>query len=692
MNGAFPNRAAGRRDFRRGVAAGWLAVLLLAAGAACPPASAGEAKASRRNTEWLRLPVFFALDQEPLGRFLLDFSSRQGVSCLVSPRISGTISGRFNMPDSARLLSMITKASGVQWYYDGGRVFYYASDEVQNASIPLRTLDVDQIRELLDSVGAFDPRYELRSVKQGDDTILYVNAPPRYVEIMREMVDKFDIKPKANRVMRLFRLQHAWARDQKVNMSDGQQTIPGVATTLRNIVISELKNAGMDQQAASREAESTIMPDMRLNAVIVWEDQERMGYFESLIRDLDQDTELVEIRCAILDVGVDKTRELGLGWGYERTDGKAQGGINLSAGRSGDAVAEGLPSFANSLGSGLNATTILGGGLNRFMVRVHALESEGDARVLSRPTVLTTDNVQAVIERSETFYVRLEAYEDVALEEITYGTKLTVVPHIISHPDGRRRIQMMIEVEDGAETDTGEVDNIPRTVNSKVTTQAVVAEGQALVIGGHYSEVYKQSKSGVPVLSKVPGFGVLFRTKRKDVNRYERLFVIAPRIITLNDLPAAHDDEMEGTFTNHEASPIFTMPSASDSPEAIGERAAREAAELEQQRIELEKEGETPVASPAGPGIPAAPDMSEEPLPVPEIVPRPNDGGPGLFTLPRVEEREVFEPALPNLPPAGGWTDTPSDIRPLAGPRDGSVVVNGVVVPGAFAGDLVTIP
>lgn len=593
---------------------------------------------AQKSLEWIRMPVFFSLDKEPLPRFLLDFSSRQGVPCYVSNRITGTVSGRFNVSDSAHLLGMIARASGLQWYYDGGRVFYYASEEVQNASIPLRTLNVEAITELLNSVGAYDPRYELRSVKQNEEIILYVNAPPRYVDIIKEMVERFDVKPKSNRIMRLFRLRHAWARDQTVKMSGDEQVIPGVATTLQRIVVSEMLNAGVGQEQAMRDARSTVMPDMRLNAVIVWDDPERMNYFETLIRDLDQDTELVEIRCAIVDVGVDKTRDLGLGWGWERGDGKGSAGINLDSGTpSGDSSVVDLPGFATALGTGLNTHTIFGGGINKFMLKVHALESSGDAKVLSRPTVLTADNVQAVIERSETFYVRLVGNEDVALEEITYGTTLTVVPHIIAHPDGRRRIQMMINVTDGAETDTGEVDNIPRTISSSVNTQAVVGEGQALVIGGHYSEVEKNNQTGVPVLSKIPGFGALFRTKRKDVNRYERLFVISPRIITINDLPDAQEEGFDGAFTSHTVDEVYTMPSDSDSEEAIRRRAKREAEALEKGLGEAVDEdyakqlrGEDDDSPANGNGNGITPLRENQPLLTPPGKAAPNGDGDGV--------------------------------------------------------------
>ncbi len=578
-----------------------VAVFIAVASLICTGVVSADTLSAAGYASWLRKPVFFSLDEEALGKFLLDFSNRQGMPCFVSPKIIGTVSGKFGMPDSGALLSLIAKTSGIQWYYDGGRVFYYAGAEIENASIPLRSMKLDALKELLTSMGAYDPRFDLRAVQKESETILYVNAPPRYIQIIRELTERFDIKPKGDKTMRLFRLRHAWARDQKIRFSDGEQIVPGVATTLQQIVTADLKNSGVAEDQAKTEAKNTIMPDMRLNAVIVWETNERMGYFETLIRDLDQETELVEIRAAIVDVGVDHTKELGLGWGYERKDGKAAGAINLLAGRSLGGDSEEGSSFASELGSGMNAYTILGGGINQFMIRIHALQDDGNANVLSRPTVLTADNVQATIERTETFYVRLEAREAVQLEEVTYGTKLIVTPHIIAHPDGRRRIQMMVEVSDGAATDTGEVDNIPRTVNSVVTTQAVVGEGQALVIGGHYSEVLKDSKKGVPILSRLPGVGALFRTNRKDATRYERLFVISPRIIKLGELADASAEGMNEAFNNSVAQPVFRNPSASDSLESIRARFEEEKRAMQEGAgEEITKESLEQRSAPAG--------------------------------------------------------------------------------------------
>ncbi len=623
---------------------------------------------------WMRRPVFFALQEEPAQKFLADLSNRLGVASQVSPRISGTLSGRFSLPDSSLLFDLLAKGHGIQWYYDGGRVFYYASDEIVNASISLRTLEQEQIKERLQLIGAYDDRFEMRSIKQDSQTILYINAPPRYIEIINELVERLDVKPKGDKIMRLFRLNHAWARDQKITMADGEQTIPGVASMLQQIVASEMMGDGVSEQQARKEARSTVMPDLRLNAVVVWESKDRMGYFESIIRDLDQETELVEIRVAIVDVGIDYSKELGLGLGYQRRDGRGGFGLNQGSAAPNQELFDGeLPTFANTVGSGGMAYTILGHGMHQFLVQINALESKGNAKVLSRPAILTMDNVQSTFERTETFYVRLEGQEDVELEEITYGTILRVTPHIISHPDGRRRIQMMVTVEDGSATDTGEVDNIPRTVNSRVDTQAVVAEGQALVLGGHYSEVYKDTKSGVPIISRIPGFGKLFQNKRKDSTTYERMFVISPRIVTISDLPIVQDDiSLQESFDSQLADPVFRMPSVSDSIDEILERQRREESELNESRRLREAAGDE---LPGEPARNIDVDANAIPVPAPEYQmnqPAVNGMVDTGFISASTSQQPAWEVQAKPVGKSGKW-----------------VAVDDVVLPERIANDLV---
>ena len=52
-----------------------------------------------------------------------------------------------------------------------------------------------------------------------------------------------------------------------------------------------------------------------------------------------------------------------------------------------------------------------------------------------------------------------------------------------------------------------------------------------VVLGGLVTEDVSNTKTGVPVLSSIPGLGRLFRSDSKEVERRELLLLIRPRII-----------------------------------------------------------------------------------------------------------------------------------------------------------------
>ena len=80
---------------------------------------------------------------------------------------------------------------------------------------------------------------------------------------------------------------------------------------------------------------------------------------------------------------------------------------------------------------------------------------------------------------------------------ITAGTTLRVTPHYVQRPEGPV-IQLDVDIEDGQIQETT-VDTIPTVRRSTVSTQAIVAEGQTLLIGGYKSTQQLNRKPTVTI-------------------------------------------------------------------------------------------------------------------------------------------------------------------------------------------------
>src|SRR5690606_14654138 len=168
-----------------------------------------------------------------------------------------------------------------------------------------------------------------------------------------------------------------------------------------------------------------IEADQRLNAVIVRDSADRLPRYEQLIAALDVEPQSLEIEATIIDVNVDRARELGVNWRWN-DDGR-EGAFNGS-----------LPIN----GPGGVASVVMGSAA-QFIARIRALQTDGAARVVSSPQVVTLSNVEAIFDNSSTFFVRVAGREEVDLFNVSAGTSLRVTPHVFRDV-GQTRIKLLV--------------------------------------------------------------------------------------------------------------------------------------------------------------------------------------------------------------------------------------------------------
>jgi type III secretion protein C len=255
-----------------------------------------------------------------------------------------------------------------------------------------------------------------------------------------------------------------------------------------------------------------IEAERNLNAVIVRDYVDAMPVYEQLILQLDQEPLLVEIQVTIIDIDKSEFKDLGVDWTYDGNRTQAQFGGGEVVGQNG----------------GLLLNTVLGDS-GRFLTRVNALAQTGSADVVSRPQVLTLSNLEAVLTSDQSFFVRVAGNEDVDLFNVTVGTTLRVVPSVVGAKDDPQ-IRLLVSIEDGSLTPDA-VDEIPIIDKSTLSTQAIIFDGESLLLGGLVRDSTTSDVTKVPVLGSVPLLGRIFRRKTDVKTSTERLFLITPRLI-----------------------------------------------------------------------------------------------------------------------------------------------------------------
>ncbi|MDN7177131.1 type III secretion system outer membrane ring subunit SctC [Caballeronia sp. SEWSISQ10-4 2] len=289
-----------------------------------------------------------------------------------------------------------------------------------------------------------------------------------------------------------------------------------------------------------------IQPDPRTNSILVRAQPRRMAAFASLIASLDTRPAVLEIDASIIEITDDALQQLGVDWRVHdsHVDFELGNGLNAQAGNPGSLNPQGFnnPNNTSTLGvlgtpAGGVFTAVIGGAGKYLLSRVTALEQTNQATINASPKVATLDNVEAVMDNKKTFYVPVSGYQSADLYSISAGVSLRVLPMIVRGTDSTR-IRLNVHIEDGQLT-SDTVSNLPVVSNSTIDTQALINEGESLLIAGYAVDQQTNGTTGVPGLSKIPWIGGLFRYKSNQGQKFQRLFLVTPHVINApaEDLP-----------------------------------------------------------------------------------------------------------------------------------------------------------
>lgn len=541
------------------------------------------------DVQWKAVKFSYTAKDKDLKGFLREFGASQGMTVVVSKDVEGTVNGKFNLsPES--LIELMAASFGFVWYAEGNVLYVTPANDVRTEVLHLQNTNVTRLRQALEQLDLPTRRFPITyDARQG--TAL-VSGPSRYVDLVSQTaksVDRVQQGAPGNTSVRVFPLRYAWAADFTYTQGGRDQTIPGMASVLSQLHgtvpatprFSSRSDRGRSQFEALRglgvfgsgsgagsgalaslaalggtnrndlgdpgnpvsippgdRSGPQFVADGRLNALIIRDKPEQMSAHEATIRALDVKPGLVEIEVRVIEVNTDALESLGFDWRL-RT-----GRVDLQFGRGnlptlgfGSAIADGAPAIGPNGPQGFSPspagvlTTVLGDAGRNLIARVNALAQEGKANLLSSPKVMTLDNVEAVLENLNVFFVRVAGNLDANLFDVSVGTALRVTPLIVTD-EGGQQVKLAIRIEDGALTGQS-VDNIPIVRRSTITTQSLVGAGQALLIAGYAQESDTDNRTGVPGLSDVPLLGRLFNYTERHKTRVERLFLLTPKVVAL---------------------------------------------------------------------------------------------------------------------------------------------------------------
>jgi type IV pilus assembly protein PilQ len=291
-----------------------------------------------------------------------------------------------------------------------------------------------------------------------------------------------------------------------------------------------------------------VVADDRTNAVIINDIPKVIPVIDRLLTQLDRKTQEVEIEARVVAATRQFARDIGTQFGFGWGNSTSALGGNSTVGTTNTNVNGLTPTYivtpANGSGTGntiplfsnLGVTqpssglTFINASNNiRLDFQLSLAESRGLLKVLSRPRVVTQNNIQALVKQG----VRVPIVTQAQLggpPTVTYVDaflRLTVTPQITSE----NTIFLNVDVENTTPNFGQEVQGNPELITQQATTQVLVTDGGTVVIGGVIQTQNSINISQVPLLGNIPVLGNLFKHTQVNTSNQELIFFITPRII-----------------------------------------------------------------------------------------------------------------------------------------------------------------
>ena len=262
----------------------------------------------------------------------------------------------------------------------------------------------------------------------------------------------------------------------------------------------------------SEYGEITVFEDR--NMFLVEDTPEFLRRVGSLVDQIDLPPTQVLIEARILEITLTDEDTYGLDW------------INLfeSGDGTGDFGTQGL-SDPTSAGFFFDYVS------PDFSITLNALTEQGRVRTLSTPKLLSVEGKESeVIIGDRRGYSVTTTINQVTTESVEF-LESGVILRVTANVDDNGQVAMNINPE----VSTGVINpltGIPSQTTTEVTTSMIVPDGKTIFIGGLIKHRIDESKSGVPVLSKIPGLGRLFSNRQKTKTNTETIVLITPTVVT----------------------------------------------------------------------------------------------------------------------------------------------------------------
>ncbi|NVK30036.1 MAG: type II secretion system secretin GspD [Gammaproteobacteria bacterium] len=286
--------------------------------------------------------------------------------------------------------------------------------------------------------------------------------------------------------------------------------------------------------SSTGDNEVDIQADEKTNSLIITAPPDSMNNLLTVVRQLDIRRAQVLVEAIIADVSEETSKRLGLDLASYRGNNQPAIISNPSGILSSLVGAGSLDGIGSAIGTGITAlggTTDSAGNVN-FGAVLQALASDDTTNILSTPSLMTLDNVEAemIVGRNVPFITGSQnkdggdAFQTIQRQDV--GLTLKVKPQL--NEGTTIKLEISQEVSD-VENVSGAADIA--TSKRAIKTTVLVEDGQTLILGGLMQDKTTDGQSKVPGVGDVPLLGEAFKQKRSTSSKRSLMVFIRPLIV-----------------------------------------------------------------------------------------------------------------------------------------------------------------
>ncbi|MDQ2820401.1 MAG: type II secretion system secretin GspD [Pseudomonadota bacterium] len=305
-------------------------------------------------------------------------------------------------------------------------------------------------------------------------------------------------------------------------------------------------NQNQNSGGSGGQGSGFIQADASTNTLIITAPEAVYRNLRAVIEQLDVRRAQVYIESLIVEVSSNKASEFGVQWLGLSGDSKSSyrvgalqsfstGSNNIvnlaAAAASGTATSSTAPA-----GFSLGVFRQVGGALGLGAI-AHALETDGNANILSTPNMLTLDNELATIKVGKNVPIISGSFTTTSgtstnpfqtIDRKDVGLTLKVRPQI---SEGGT-IKMAIYHETSSVDASTATSAAGITTNIRVIENNVIADdGQIIVLGGLIEDTEGDSEEKVRGLGSIPIIGNLFKYKTRSRNKTNLMVFLRPVVV-----------------------------------------------------------------------------------------------------------------------------------------------------------------